>query len=223
MFLIGILKRIIYKLKVFYKLSYIYPKSAVYKKVRSIVPSNIKLGDHVSIENGVEFSSSVEEIGNGVYLGRGVHIGYCKKIGSFSSISYDVKIGLIAHPLDYVSTSPLFYAQRRGWLEQDSYNELQSGYTEIGSDVLISANVIVLAGVKIGHGAVIGAGAVVNKDIPPYAVAVGVPAKVIKYRFSPEMIEVLLKSKWWEKDLQLLKDNVAYANNPSAFLAAIEK
>ena len=222
MFIIVIVKRIIYKLKVFYTLNYIYPKSSTHKKIRSVLPESIKkIGSDVSIEDNVEFSPCFEEIGNGAYLGKGLYIGYCKKIGSFTSISYDVKIGLVSHPLDNISTSPLFYAHRRGWVKNDTYDEFKSGFTEIGSDVLISANVVILAGVKIGHGAVIGAGAVVNQDIPPYAIAVGVPAKVIKYRFSSEIIESLLKSKWWEKDINILKSKVDYAKDPLAYLTSI--
>ena len=69
---------------------------------------------------------------------------------------------------------------------------------EIGNDVWIAANVVITEGLKIGDGAVIGAGAVVTHDIPPYAIVGGVPAKVIRYRFTKEMIDELLKIKWWD-------------------------
>jgi acetyltransferase-like isoleucine patch superfamily enzyme len=81
----------------------------------------------------------------------------------------------------------------------------ESRQTMIGNDVFVGANVTVLDGVKIGDGAVIGAGAVVVNDIPPYAVAVGVPAKVVKYRFDEKTIEALLEKQWWngaEDELQ---------------------
>ena len=77
--------------------------------------------------------------------------------------------------------------------------------TIIGNDVFIGANVTVLDGVKIADGAVVGAGAVVVRDIPPYAIAVGVPAKVVKYRFDEDKIKTLLEKQWWngkEEDLQ---------------------
>jgi acetyltransferase-like isoleucine patch superfamily enzyme len=75
-----------------------------------------------------------------------------------------------------------------------------------GNDVFIGANVTILDGVTIGDGAVIGAGAVVSKDIPPYAIAVGCPIRILKYRFEPEQIDKLLKIKWWEFDEDKLKD-----------------
>lgn len=75
----------------------------------------------------------------------------------------------------------------------------------IGNDVWIGDRVFVKNGIKIGTGAVIGAGAVVTKDVPPYAVVAGVPAKVIKYRFSEAVIEKLLASKWWRLDDSLIK------------------
>ena len=75
----------------------------------------------------------------------------------------------------------------------------------IGNDVFIGANVTVLDGVTIGDGAVIGAGAVVSKDIPPYAVAVGCPIRIMKYRFDPEQIEALRHIEWWNFDDEKLK------------------
>ena len=76
---------------------------------------------------------------------------------------------------------------------------------EIGNDVWIGDNVFIKSGVKIGDGAVVGAGAVVTKDVPPYAVVVGVPARVIKYRFDEKTIAELLELKWWDLDAQIVK------------------
>jgi acetyltransferase-like isoleucine patch superfamily enzyme len=77
--------------------------------------------------------------------------------------------------------------------------------TVIGHDVWIGCNSVVLSGVTIGTGAVIGAGSVVTKDIPPYAIAYGNPAKVHRYRFDPETIDALLKSEWWRFSMEQLK------------------
>ena len=88
---------------------------------------------------------------------------------------------------------------------------------EIGNDVWIGANTIILPGVKISDGAVIGAGAVVTKDVPPYAIMGGVPAKVIRYRFPPEMIDAFLKIKWWDWPLDKIKENFDLFYQPELF------
>ncbi|MBO5552095.1 MAG: CatB-related O-acetyltransferase [Lachnospiraceae bacterium] len=85
---------------------------------------------------------------------------------------------------------------------------MPSGRTRIGSDVWLGNDVRIMGGVKIGDGAVVGTGALVTKDIPPYSINVGVPAKTIKYRFTEEQIEKLLTSKWWEKDEQWINSNI---------------
>jgi virginiamycin A acetyltransferase len=121
------------------------------------------------------------------------------EIGKYCSIGPNFLCGRGIHPTTGISTSPMFYSTK-----------LQNGVTVtkktkieetkkiiIGNDVYIGSNVTILDGVNIGDGAVIGAGALVSKDIPPYAVAVGCPISVVKFRFSPEKIESLLKIKWW--------------------------
>lgn len=88
----------------------------------------------------------------------------------------------------------------------------------IEEDVLISANAIILNGVKQGRGSVIGAGAVVTRDVPPYAIVAGVPAKIIKYRFSSVIIQSIEASRWWEKDDETLKNNLLFAEDPEKFI-----
>ena len=83
---------------------------------------------------------------------------------------------------------------------------IASKKTVIGNDVWTGRNATILAGVRIGNGAVIGAGAVVTKDVPPYAIVGGVPAKIIKYRFSPEQIEAMEQIQWWNWDDQTIAD-----------------
>lgn len=117
-------------------------------------------------------------------------------VGKFCSIGPNFCCGLGIHPTNGISTSPYFY---RGRIEEHKQ-------TNIGNDVFIGANVTVLDGISIGDGAVIGAGAVVVKDIPSYAIAVGVPAKVVKYRFDKKTIEALMEKKWWNGTDEDLKD-----------------
>jgi virginiamycin A acetyltransferase len=125
-------------------------------------------------------------------------------IGRYCSIAGGVHIVNHNHPLSFKGTSGLFFNPALGlsdrWLVE--YNPL-----DIGNDVWIGANAVVLPEVsRIGDGAVIGAGAVVNRDVPPYAVVLGNPGRVVKYRFPPEVIARLLEEKWWEKDLDDLGD-----------------
>lgn len=220
--MIKLFKTIILKIKIFITLNYTYSRDLKYKRIKSILSKKIVVGNDVVIEEDVNISNLINEIPDGVFIGKGTHIGACNRIGKYTSISFDVKIGLIAHPLNHISTSPIFYSKRRGWLSESIFNEIESGYTEIGNDVLISSDVTILAGVKIGNGAVIGAGSFVNANVPPYAIAVGSPAKVIKYRFNDEMIRLLQQSNWWDlpKD-ELLKFKNCF-NNPEEFVKHIQ-
>ena len=136
------------------------------------------------------------------------------QVGNYCSISTNVNIGLGAHPLHLFSTSPLFYRKNNALQVQLVENNpaiIEYKPINIGSDVWIGANAIVMDGVNIGHGAVIAAGAVVTKDIPPYAIAGGIPATIIKYRFPQEICDALLTTKWWEKSPQeilLMKESL---------------
>ena len=88
----------------------------------------------------------------------------------------------------------------------------------IGNDVWVGANVIILPGVTIVDGAVLAAGAVVTKDVEPYAIVGGVPAKLIKYRFSREKREKLLRIKWWNLDEEKIEENIELFYDPDKFL-----
>lgn len=133
-------------------------------------------------------------------------------IGKFCSIGPNFCCGLGLHPTSGISSSAMFYSTSKlnGMTMTDSNKYVENKQTFIGNDVFIGANTTVVDGVKIGDGAVIGAGAVVTKDIPPYAVAVGVPAKVVKYRFDEDTIKALLEKQWWngtEEDLKKIERN----------------
>ena len=116
------------------------------------------------------------------------------------------------HPINGISTSPMFYStSSQNGTTLCSENKIQERKKiQIGNDVFIGMNVTVLDGVRIGDGAVIGAGCVVSKDVPPYAVVVGIPMRISKYRFDSETINKLLASKWWEwpdDKLQIIEQN----------------
>jgi acetyltransferase-like isoleucine patch superfamily enzyme len=119
------------------------------------------------------------------------------KIGKFSSIAAGVEIALGNHRIDTVSSYP-FAVLNKWWPSAAGMADHGSrGAVNIGSDVWIGASAFITSGVTIGHGAVIAAHAVVTKDVPPYAIVGGNPAKVIKYRFPTETIEQLLEIAWW--------------------------
>ena len=164
------------------------------------------------LQRGVKVKSST--IGRHTYVGAHTDV-ECATIGNFCSIADYCRIGMGRHALSWLSTSPIFTRKVNGCMEQWVEEDITEGPDKIldkkayiGNDVWIGSHVLVNGGVHIGDGAVIGAGAVVVKDIPPYAVAVGVPAKVIKYRFDDETIEKLEELKWWEATDEELRENI---------------
>lgn len=162
------------------------------------------------------------EVGEGTYF-NGIHI-YCWdkrvniKIGKYCSFAD--KINIVAggeHDKDWVTTSPLI---DRWKMEQyyDLKKPRYKGDIIIGNDVWVAFGATILSGVKIGDGAVVAAGSVVTKDIPPYAIVGGVPAKVIKYRFDDEIIKSLQDIKWWDWDQETIKKRVGDFTEPEVFI-----
>jgi len=123
--------------------------------------------------------------------------------GKFCSIAGNVRIFLDGnHRIDTFSSYP--FRERFGWNEVNP-NSWGKSIPVIGNDVWIANDVTIFSGVTIGDGAVIAGQSVVTKDVPPYAVVGGNPAKVLKYRFSPEIIEKLLTLKWWDLSLDIIR------------------
>lgn len=147
-------------------------------------------------------------MGKRTYTGPWNMIFYAK-IGAYCSISYGVTIGAPEHNYHRMSTHPFIYDSKFGIAQEDANikNERFEKPIEIGNDVWIGANSTILRGVRIGDGAIIAANAVVTKDVPPYAIVIGVPAKVYKYRFCPELVTKLQEIQWWSWDEEKLKRN----------------
>lgn len=147
------------------------------------------------------------KIGNNTYISFNSYITHTD-IGHCCSIGPNLICGWGIHPLNGISTSPMFYStQKQNGMTLASANKIEERKPiVIGNDVFIGANVTILDGVKIGDGAVIGAGAVVSKDIPPYAIAVGNPIKIIRYRMSEGHINAMRRIQWWNWDEENLKE-----------------
>lgn len=143
-------------------------------------------------------------------------------IGKYCSIADNVKIGLSQHPVEWLGTSPVFYRNKDSISLKLALNEkLEVMNTEIGSDVWIGHSAIIKAGVRIGHGSVIASGAVVTRNVQPYAIVGGVPANLIRYRFSSEVIEKLIKIEWWNLSPDYLTTLGVDFKNPEEFLNKI--
>lgn len=149
-------------------------------------------------------------LGFGSYIGQ--HSEISADIGRFTSIGGNVKVITGTHPYlaPFVSTSPCFVVQNAGGVQNGGSFSNKDVFKEyrfidekrrigvkIGNDCWICDNALIVGGVTIGDGAVVLANAVVTKDVPPYAIIGGVPAKVIRFRYEPKLIDWLLKIQWW--------------------------
>ncbi len=161
-------------------------------------------------------------LGRGTYVEIGTRIS-AADIGRWCSIAPYSLVGLAEHPTrNFVSTSPAFYrhAPENGWdlVDEDRHRELRR--TTIGSDVWIGAGACVRGGLTIGHGAVIGAGAVVTRDVDPYEIVGGIPARHLRSRFDDSTIATLLALAWWDRDPSWIRTHAHLFDDVDRLLAA---
>lgn len=159
-----------------------------------------EVGEYNNIENC--------QFGDFSYTGQ-----YCflqnVSLSKFVNIAACVRIGATDHPYDRPSLHHFTYRPTMyGWAKEDDWNffqERESKTTNIGNDTWLGHGAIILPGVQVGDGAIVAAGSVVTKNVSPYAIVAGVPAKVIKYRFSEEIIEKLKYIQWWDWPIEDIK------------------
>lgn len=168
-----------------------------------------EIGKHTKLYSPYQIYSST--IGDYSYTAAHSYISITE-IGKFCSIGPHLLCGYGIHPTDGLSTAPMFFSSwKQNGITLSKQNKIEEREKiTIGNDVWIGSNVTILDGITIGDGAIIGAGAVVSKDIPPYAIAVGCPIRIIRYRFTTEQIDALLKIKWWDFDEEQLADVEKY-------------
>jgi acetyltransferase-like isoleucine patch superfamily enzyme len=209
----------------------------LYYRLRYI-KKNVKFGKRVTLNTNHYFEGwnaigknteiSYTSVGLGSYISDNCLI-RMTQIGRFCSIGSNVQMGIGTHPTRvYVSTHPAFFStsNERGFTftEEDIFEELtyidpeRKYVLSIGNDVWVGSNVIFTDGLYIGNGAVIAAGAVVTKDVPPYAIVGGIPAKIIRFRFTDEEIQKLNSIKWWDWEFAKLKQQSHLFNNINEFL-----
>lgn len=181
------------------------------------INSNSKIGFHVFLGDRVKLNNS--DIGDHSYVNFDTIINNTT-IGKFCSISSYVKFGLGYHPTHLVSTHPAFYSNNHPF--KTYVNDVSFVKNEriiVGNDVWIGESVTIMGGVHIGDGAIIATGAVVTKNVEPYAIVGGVPAKHIKYRIDEDLIDQIRATKWWDKEEDWLEKNHKLFIDPSKFLA----
>lgn len=151
-------------------------------------------------EIGARARIAESSFGDYSYAVNDVDIAYTT-VGRFCSIAAQVRINPGNHPLHRVALNHFTYRSSAYGLGEDdaAFFDWRRGHRVVlGHDAWVGHGAVVLPGVTIGNGAAIGAGAVVSRDVPAFAVAVGVPARVVRYRFAPEIVEALERIAWWD-------------------------
>jgi len=216
-YFLGIFNYVRYKL--LFRTSIISSKAFVF---------NTKLGKNVFIMGGNMINSS--KIGDYTYIagteagGISSHI-WDTEIGKFCSLSHNLEFLSNGHLTNLVTTYPFYSLTNSPLHKKHSKADSTKKPIKVGNDVWIGANVTILGGVTIGDGSIVGAGSVVTKDVEPYSVVCGVPAKLKRYRFNKTMINKLEKIRWWNwSEEKIIKENkLLLSDNVKEFIKKHEK
>lgn len=185
----------------------------------STIAHSASIGPHVEMEGPVHIAPGcaihANKIGRYCFINFNCIIFNNVTIGRFVSFARNCQVGAVEHPIHQLTTS--FFRTSRAWFPDDPVAQNaplvphsapperhRGNHVTIGNDVWFGASCLVLKGVDIGDGAVVGLGSVVTKDVPPYAIVAGNPARILRYRFPEPIITRLLRTKWWDKDMNII-------------------
>lgn len=209
------------RLKILLKNLFSIPYRICFTKISpTVIMQGSKVDKHAAICGRTKFYRS--NMGKYSYIGANCFV-ESTTIGKFTSIASNCYIGSASHPTDWVSTSSVFHKQSNILRKHFAMLEYEpSKETHIGNDVWIGEGCKIKAGVTIGDGAVIGMGSIVTKDVEPYAIYAGNPARCIRKRFDEETVQQFLEMQWWNWSEKQIKEYSSNFNHPESLLKKLE-
>lgn len=204
--------------------NYLSGKKIIHLNLAKSKDDFLHVNNDLQLEGDCKFWGKVNTLFSiGCFSYTSSNMGYGVRIGRYSSISRGLKIMGAHHFPEWISTSPFFYSEDFHDLEAQSISHLERTRRRIniGNDVWIGADVVLKSCINIGDGAIIASNSVVTKDVPPFSIVGGTPAKIIRPRFSDKVMERIMKTRWWRFHLNDLKGLMA--NNPEQFLSELEE